>query len=259
MSIGHVPSQRRFSGFTLIELLVVISIIALLIAILLPALSNARASGRHVTCLSNMRQIGIVNSVYASEHDTNIITAGTKDGADPSTNPSWGREWSFREWSWHSEFVKAATRQPWVDSATTEALADQNSLTCPEAADTHRGYGISPNSAVNAQAGNRKWRRISEEVVLETTRTFYAGDGNRYGITNKNTATQHTLPMWRHWGGTYDPFENSNGNLNGDNRGEGTANLLFFDGHAAGVRKDTFFDGLTSGAINKNIPGVIGM
>ena len=57
------------SGFTLIELLVVISIIALLIAILLPTLESARDAARKSVCLSNLRQVGIGLHVYATDHD----------------------------------------------------------------------------------------------------------------------------------------------------------------------------------------------
>ena len=61
--------MNKHRGFTLIELLVVISIIALLIAILLPALSAATTSGRDAACKSNLRQWGIALTAYTTDND----------------------------------------------------------------------------------------------------------------------------------------------------------------------------------------------
>ncbi|MGE5609597.1 MAG: type II secretion system protein, partial [Bacillota bacterium] len=60
--------MKRQSAFTLVELLVVIGIVAVLLAILLPALKRVRQQGERVVCASNLRQLGMAMLMFARDH-----------------------------------------------------------------------------------------------------------------------------------------------------------------------------------------------
>jgi len=80
MATGGVQYMKKIRGFTLIELLVVISIIALLMAILMPALGRARSQARGTVCLANLRSYGYGFVLYAEDNDGYNVPAYSDQG-----------------------------------------------------------------------------------------------------------------------------------------------------------------------------------
>jgi prepilin-type N-terminal cleavage/methylation domain-containing protein len=123
-----MATQPRSRGFTLIELLVVISIIALLIGLLLPALGRARGAARTVQCASNLNQFGKGLASYVTEF--RFYLPSENNVSNPSTAPDPG--------AWYNELPRYVNAQSYFQvfsgaiNPTDKKYQADNIFWCPE-------------------------------------------------------------------------------------------------------------------------------
>lgn len=129
MKIAPDPSRVAFRGFTLVELMVVVAVIAVLAALLLPALALAKGKARMVECLGNKRQIAIAMSAYTSDNGDRIVNNGL-DHLNPTTLQEDPNNANLKikglAPTWCTGVVRWFT---WSSITNTRAVADPNIAT----------------------------------------------------------------------------------------------------------------------------------
>ena len=192
-------------GFTLIELLVVISIIALLIALLLPALQNARKTAQSAMCMSTERQFGVALQLYADAYNDYLPQSG-EGGKVPY--------WVLTIAPYYSGNTFVTEDQAWQDPGRQGNLR----YPYPWGEANYRALGAGPNKQHLGRYGlvdGRFWSNavLSEaDVPIKTTWLYCCNMG-----ANLTWAVQG-VPGIPNWGG-----------VNGAHLG--ADNYLFLDGH----------------------------
>ena len=260
-----MKNRLRSSAFTLIELLVVISIIALLIAILLPALGAARRSARDMQCLSNQRQIGVGLYGYSVENK-DFLPISYFDGNSTYADQT---DWAVQ--------IASYMTDSGVDDYG-EGGQDQPSpgIQCPSAqiAGGRLHYGgnlmLLPFLINNAYSGNLKpysmgrMKRPTEILMIadggQVDRTDYGQYiGDAYAALDRldNSGANDTGDYFNAGApdndDPIDPGANIDGNITpgsgdlrwrhaagGDENGgnQGSVNVLYGDGHASSNTRD---------------------
>jgi prepilin-type N-terminal cleavage/methylation domain-containing protein/prepilin-type processing-associated H-X9-DG protein len=241
-------THRRRSGFTLVELLVVIGIIAILVAILLPAMSRAMASARSIRCQGNLRQIGVGYSFYRNEYNNwlppvNSFIAYNADGTSKvygvynAIGPYLGR----KEWGGISEPAGSTEGYIKFDSYWGSQKGTKFTGTvfyCPDSKEDipQPWYGVTygeslynqkPNGTAMTGGGNPKaWSfpRNGNQIRDPSSKIFFA-DANSWHLDSiANVGISSNFDLSRHLGGT---------------------NILFVDGHVQNFKRNQVISDIT--------------
>jgi|GEM_PF-281288 len=178
-------SRRARRGFTLIELLVVIAIIALLISVMLPALSAARTQGKSAVCATRLKQLGVGLLMYAHDYEGRMMPAAYTSNATVGTGAPiywWGTNaaavidhtkgfvWPYLQVPLDADGVMECPEQPW-GSYQPQGAAQQVTSTYG-----YNGYYLSPahTPGWSFAIGNRPWQQAS--TVRDPARVFAFAD-----------------------------------------------------------------------------------
>jgi prepilin-type N-terminal cleavage/methylation domain-containing protein/prepilin-type processing-associated H-X9-DG protein len=191
-------SKRGKKGFTLVELLVVIAVIAILVALLLPALGRAKTAANRAVCVSNFRQQGIGLALYVEDHGVfpRTLWSGGIPGATvwmQALSPYVKDKWPTKNWT------GAASYAPGPDARWAQAPA-KSVFACPGydhvrgiyATHPHRPCGayayngiqeVSPPTVMGRLvfldggiAADKDLKAIRESAVLKPSRMIAIGD-----------------------------------------------------------------------------------